>query len=809
MRAVWWWAGVMLAAHPALVRAQQAPGGDAAQQGDTADDAGDDYADPADIVVTGRKPPGQVIGDVAPELQLNPGDIRAYGVDSIADLLDELAPETQSGRGSGPPAVLLNGKRISSFHEIRDLPTEAILRVDILPEQAALEYGFAADQKVVNIVLRRHFRSTTIRLDDKVATEGGTATPRARLGVVHITPDGRFNLDLSYQQTSKLTESERDLTAKPLEDGAAPPANEERYRTLIPQGREFSTNAVYARTILGDVAATLNGRLDYTDSTDDLGLSPTGSDTPLQQASQSLATHLGTTFNGDLGKWNWSLTGNYDRTGSKTFTDRAADADADGAILSNYAHSVTSTGEANALLTGSPLTLPAGKVSTSWHLGASTSDFTSHSIRGGAAQDGKVSRDAAEAKLNMDVPIASRSRAVLRPLGDLSANVNFTAKRLSDFGTLTTLGYGLNWSPFDAVHALVSWTDDHDAPTAQQLGNPAIATPGRRVFDYVRGETVDVTRISGGNPDLAADTEKVFEAELNVAPLHNPDLRLIATYTAKRTRDAIASLPAPTAAIEVAFPDRFVRDDAGDLVSIDARPVNFDEESEKSLRWGFNFTARLKSKMQKQMEAYRAGNGENPFAGLHGPRGDGEHRGGGHHGGFGGGGRGGGGGRIQIAVYHTWKLEDTVRIRDGLPRLDLLHGDTTGGGGGESRHQIQGRLGYFNNGLGAQLRVNWQSGTHVDGGTLGAPDPLSFSDLTTLNLRLFADLGSQRQFARNHPWARGLRITLSADNLLDSRQHVRDATGATPISYQPDYLDPLGRTIRIGIRKLFFQRSAG
>jgi hypothetical protein len=216
--------------------------------------------------------------------------------------------------------------------------------------------------------------------------------------------------------------------------------------------------------------------------------------------------------------------------------------------------------------------------------------------------------------------------------------------------------------------------------------------------------------------------------------------------------------------------------------------------------------------MQKQMEAYRAGNGENPFAGLHGPRGGehrgGDHHGGGRHGGFGGE-RGGGGGRIQIAVYHTWKLEDTVRIRDGLPRLDLLHGDTTGGGGGESRHQIQGRLGYFNNGLGAQLRVNWQSGTHVDGGTLGAPDPLRFSDLTTLNLRLFADLGSQRQFARDHPWARGLRVTLSADNLLGSRQRVRDATGATPISYQPDYLDPLGRTIRVSIRKLFFQRSGG
>ena len=35
-------------------------------------------------------------------------------------------------------------------------------------------------------------------------------------------------------------------------------------------------------------------------------------------------------------------------------------------------------------------------------------------------------------------------------------------------------------------------------------------------------------------------------------------------------------------------------------------------------------------------------------------------------------------------------------------------------------------------------------------------------------------------------------------------QRVSDATGATPITYQPDYLDPLGRSVRVSIRKLFF-----
>ena len=51
---------------------------------------------------------------------------------------------------------------------------------------------------------------------------------------------------------------------------------------------------------------------------------------------------------------------------------------------------------------------------------------------------------------------------------------------------------------------------------------------------------------------------------------------------------------------------------------------------------------------------------------------------------------------------------------------------------------------------------------------------------------------------------RGARVTLSVSNVFNSRQRVRDATGVTPISYQPDYLDSLGRTVRLSVRKLFF-----
>ncbi|MET0373540.1 MAG: hypothetical protein ABW128_04690 [Rhizorhabdus sp.] len=57
---------------------------------------------------------------------------------------------------------------------------------------------------------------------------------------------------------------------------------------------------------------------------------------------------------------------------------------------------------------------------------------------------------------------------------------------------------------------------------------------------------------------------------------------------------------------------------------------------------------------------------------------------------------------------------------------------------------------------------------------------------------------------RAHPWLRGARVTVGIDNLFNARQRVTDATGTTPISYQPAYLDALGRSVRVSVRKLLF-----
>jgi outer membrane receptor protein involved in Fe transport len=69
---------------------------------------------------------------------------------------------------------------------------------------------------------------------------------------------------------------------------------------------------------------------------------------------------------------------------------------------------------------------------------------------------------------------------------------------------------------------------------------------------------------------------------------------------------------------------------------------------------------------------------------------------------------------------------------------------------------------------------------------------------------LFANLGQQPSLVRDNPWLRGTRVTLSVDNIFDQRQEVRNAQGVVPLSYQGGFLDPLGRTVRISVRKLFF-----
>jgi iron complex outermembrane receptor protein len=201
--------GLLAAAAPTALYAQSAAP-TPARTPVPSDPAAGDEVSVEEVVVSGQRPRGAVVGDIAPEQTFTAAEIRSFGVSSINDLLSEVSPETTSGRG-GAPVVLLNGRRISGPGELRDIPTEAIQRMEILPEEVALKYGYAANQKVVNIVLRRRFRATTTQAGVGGPTAGRQVTPAAEASLLRLDRNGRLNLGVKYQRSDRLLESDRDL----------------------------------------------------------------------------------------------------------------------------------------------------------------------------------------------------------------------------------------------------------------------------------------------------------------------------------------------------------------------------------------------------------------------------------------------------------------------------------------------------------------------------------------------------------------------------------------------------------------------
>jgi hypothetical protein len=789
-----------------------------------APDAPDEYGeDEGAIVVTGsRNLPGSVVGDIPPENTLDSRDVRATGVTNISELLDAIAPEIGSarGRGAGAPVLLLNGQRISGFRELRDIPTEAISRVEILPEEVALKYGYRADQKVVNIVLRNRFRSTAVQVAGTAATEGGYVGGVGDVTRLMIDKAGRTTFNLHAEGNGMLTEDERNII---LSDPPATGTIDQALaaRSLIGTKRDLRGSATINRKIFGDVSATFNGELEHQEGRSLIGLGETLVE-PLARNTSSNSAHAGMALNGTKKDWLWTLTGNADLDRSVTRTDRD-----DPGGGRDRARAASKSADLTATANGKLFKLPAGDASTTITLGGNTQHLDSHRFTATAENSTSLGRTTGEAAINLDLPVSRRNRD-FSALGNLTLNANAEVDRLSDFGTLTTVGAGANWSPVDRLNFITSWTREEGAPTVNQLGDAVLETPGTRIFDFTTGQTVLATAITGGNPDLLADKRNVWKLGANWQPFANTQLRFRADYVHSRIDRPISSITV-TEAIEAAFPDRFVRNSSGQLVSVDLRPVNFDSARKDTLRVGFDFSKPLKSKRPSQsvMDQIRAqfgdrgrgggqggqgadnapppppaeGGGPPPDAGSGGFRG----------GGFGGGGRGFGGGgggffgggnrgRLQFSLTDTITFVDKVTIAPGVPGLNYLHGDAAGSSGGTPRHQVQAQAGWSNNGLGARLGANWRSGTHVD--TLTGDD-LRFSPLGTFDLRLFANPGDMPELALKHPWLRGTQLRLEVNNIFDGKPKVHDAAGIVPFNYQPDLLDPLGRTIMISFRKLF------
>jgi hypothetical protein len=160
-----------------------------------------------------------------------------------------------------------------------------------------------------------------------------------------------------------------------------------------------------------------------------------------------------------------------------------------------------------------------------------------------------------------------------------------------------------------------------------------------------------------------------------------------------------------------------------------------------------------------------------------------------------GGGRGPG--RWSLGLFHTAQFDSQVLIAPGVPQLDLLNGDSLSSTG-SPRHTIEFNGGLFKNGFGTFFNGTWTGPSRLTGAA-----NLRFGSVTRMNINVFAALGQQQGLVKKAPFFKGSQVALRFENLFDSRQKVTDGTGAVPIGYQADLIDPRGRMVEIEFRKMF------
>lgn len=621
------------------------------------------------------------------------------------------------------------------------------------------------------------------------------------------------------------------------------------FRTLLPETERLEVNGTWSRSLGAQSVVSINANYALNGSRSLLGLpgasftlpgtsafSPFGTDVtisryfdtprPLERESETHLFQTGGTLNHLIGGWRWTVTGNYARTDTETRTSRnidfaglraavlagtaspfAADFGKDLVFLApDLANSLVQNIETRSTLAGSPFTLPAGEVQMTFASGFTRQMLDSDTFRSGVVTDVSLRRNIINHSLNAELPLTGRDFGIGRSIGEWAINGNIGFSDLSDFGQLTEYGAGLRWSPAKNLTFQASITGDENAPGIGQLGNPLLVTPNVATFDFVTGQSSFITVLSGGNPALVGEKRRDLILNANWNPTFIKDFGLQFSYFKNNSRNTTANFPLLTPEIEAAFPGRVTRDANGQLLSIDQRPVNFDQEKSQRIRWGFNVSGAIGSQPQG-----RGPMGGPPGAGGPGggrPAGAGGPRGGGGGGrGFGGGGGfgpdGGMPSRWNLALYHTYRIEEEILIRPGVPVLDLLNGSAVSSNGGASRHEIELSGGVFHKGFGFRLQGTYKSATTADGSGLPGSSDLRFSDLAAINAFLFVNLDQQTRVVKAIPFLKGSRITLRVDNILNDVIEVRDQNGDVPLGYQPAYLDPRGRVFELSFRKRF------
>ncbi|PVM84130.1 TonB-dependent receptor [Caulobacter radicis] len=645
-----------------------------------------------------------------PEVELGEAEIDALGAYDIGETVDRIA--AVRGLGAGP-VVIINGRRALNAAEYMGFPPDALDRVEILRPEAAGLYGADPSRRVVNLVLKRRFDSLDARLSEARPTAGGRSALAADARRAFIAGDDTRQFGARASRDSALRAGERDVYRRdhPGDDAV----------TLRPAGRTFGANLSFNRA-LGDWTTSLgvNGRTQADRSTARRGAGMVDS----RRRLRNLALTAGA--GGELAGWSVRL---------------GVDGQLSEAVLSGVSDTASASRSIAASLGADRrlLDLPAGPVQANLSGRASRTVSTVETGGKETRRDG----DTADLQFGLAAPLARASPGA--GLGDVVLSLGASRRQASGTGGGAGMSAGLSWTPLPKLRLNGAWSRAADNPTNAQRFDPVVSGEPTLVFDFRTGQAVRILPILGGNPALVPQEADRVSLGVSAGPLTRWTASAAIAFEAAATRDGVGALPAPTLAVEAAFPERFQRDGEGRLVGLDQRPINIRSDRSRMLSSNLGFGP--------------------PFETA--------------------------GTSLRVSLSHAWRLESRMVIREGLPAMDRLAGD----GGGAPRHELAATLDGRRGRWSVNATARWRQAYRIrrDVGRDGPDD---------LRLAAFAGLDLKLGFLQRLPGRAGagradLKLVLEVENLFDARPRARLGDGRSAPAYGRDDQDPLGRVVRM------------
>lgn len=520
-----------------------------------------------DIVVVGRRRP-KPLDSATPTGALSEGQIATYGARSVGDLIRQL----QAEQGGRPFSIVVNGRRVSSLADINELPAEALASLQLYAPAEGKRFGYAPTERLLNITLKQHFRTLALDVEGSGPTDGGARSVKDSVRGARIQGDSRVNGAINVRAGTALLASQRPRLPDDPPDAEG--------QSLVPRTRALDgTFGVSQPLGTGTLDLNLSGNLSRSfrqragafGQTDDAGTASLSTAYNLNTA--GLFAFLSASLDASNGRSR--ITGRCAATGGRACPLQDLDTETLGATLSGT-------------VSGKVATIPTGDLRLDMTL---QRNATRTAVRDRLADSSVRRTDYAgtSGRVNLSIPLVS-PQSWLGFLGTVQIAPALDYNAVDGVGGVLGTNLSANWELSRAVAINASISRRAVLPSNEQLNAPERTLVGVTVYDYRAAALVPVEQVVGGAPLARQSVDDVQVAASYNGTLGKTQLFANLNYARSTIERPPFAITEPSRFFERLFPDRFVRDAAGTLLRVDARPFNAVRQANAFVTGSFNLS---------------------------------------------------------------------------------------------------------------------------------------------------------------------------------------------------------------------------